>query len=241
MQFQSYQNALSTKRAVDKSQFKGYITDLINSSLNPSPSPQAFLVEQNPNWTLPTHFHFQDQFQLVVQGEGTIGRHSLRKLSIHYASEHSGYGPIKSLANGLSYFTIRSIGDTGAWYLPESYGELRKGITKIQLHGESIDAATIDELKVLNQAQLHTVINEQSDGVAAWIFKAPPNWVGEIENIPKSRGARFFVVTQGHLIQQKNLLGIHSVLQTNPGEKLSIASGEEGLELVILQFKNNLI
>ena len=52
-------------------------------------SPTVFLVEQPPNVSLRTHFHRQNQFQLFVRGDGTIGRHRLQALMVHYAGAYS--------------------------------------------------------------------------------------------------------------------------------------------------------
>jgi hypothetical protein len=238
MQFQSFKKALPTKRLVDKKEFKGYVTDLINSSLCPSPVPQAFLVEQAPNWTLPTHFHLQEQFQLIVSGHGSIGKHSLNKLAIHYASEYSGYGPVKSNEKGLTYFTIRDLPDTGAWYLPESYDTIKKNIAKVQLHGQNLTPTSPEELLSLQEEQLNVSIAPTASGIAAWVFKAPANWQGRINHLPKPKGTRFYIITEGNLIKDNEILSKNSVLQTNAAEEIEIMCSDSGAELVILQFKN---
>ncbi|MFM7610777.1 MAG: hypothetical protein ACKO9A_18150, partial [Alphaproteobacteria bacterium] len=45
--------------------------------------PQAFLVEQEPNAIVHPHFHFVDQFQVVVDGGGRIGRHDVGPIMAH--------------------------------------------------------------------------------------------------------------------------------------------------------------
>src|SRR5690606_27722696 len=45
--------------------------------------PQAFLVENTPHRVLRTHYHDVDQFQVIVQGDGTLGRHAVRPYSVH--------------------------------------------------------------------------------------------------------------------------------------------------------------
>jgi len=47
--------------------------DLIESDEGPQPAPQVFAVQMDPGSSLGTHFHFQDQFQLVIKGGGTMG------------------------------------------------------------------------------------------------------------------------------------------------------------------------
>ena len=77
---------------------------------NPTLSPTAFLVEQPPNTTLVPHFHKNNQFQLFVDGSGTIGRHPIGPVTVHYAGAFTGYGPLVSGSNGIKYFTcVRSV------------------------------------------------------------------------------------------------------------------------------------
>jgi len=64
-------------------------------------APQSFLVEQDADSVILPHFHVQDEFQVVVQGGGSIGRHPLRALAVHYAGAHTGYGPITAGAEVL--------------------------------------------------------------------------------------------------------------------------------------------
>jgi hypothetical protein len=45
--------------------------------------PQAFLVENTPHRQLRTHFHDVDQFQVIVSGGGTLGKHAVRPYSVH--------------------------------------------------------------------------------------------------------------------------------------------------------------
>ena len=120
IQHQTLEGSRARTREVQKTQFVGQVTDLIlPDDQVPSPRPQAFLVEQSANWTLPPHFHQEHQFQVFVGGRGSLGAHPVAHLAVHYASPHSGYGPLVSGDQGLAYLTLRAVGDTGAWYLPE--------------------------------------------------------------------------------------------------------------------------
>ena len=74
--------------------------------------PQAFLVEQEPNAIVHPHFHFVDQFQVVVDGGGRIGRHDVGPIMAHFAGACTGYGPITPGDGGLKYFTLRASADS---------------------------------------------------------------------------------------------------------------------------------
>src|SRR4051812_29044816 len=65
-------------------------SDLLISAEGDSPAPQAFKIEQDPGTVIRPHFHAQDQFQVVAEGGGTLGRHAVAPIHVHYASRHTG-------------------------------------------------------------------------------------------------------------------------------------------------------
>jgi hypothetical protein len=139
--------------------------------------PQAFLVEQDADSEILPHFHEENEFQVVVEGDGEFGRHPVRPVMVHYAGRHTGYGPIKSGAHGLWYFSLRAVSDPGARFLPEARKDMEKG-PKRQLLGETIEP--------------------QPDGIAAWVLRQPmPAPVG---------AARFYVVLSGDIAWQGSRL-----------------------------------
>src|SRR5690348_13864030 len=56
--------------------------------------PQAFIAEMDANGTVKPHFHQVDQFQVLVDGSGTLGRSPAPVIALHYADHHTAYGPI---------------------------------------------------------------------------------------------------------------------------------------------------
>lgn len=229
------------RRAVKKQQFDGFVTDLIGSGLVASercdePTPQAFLVEQQPHWKLQTHFHQRDQFQVVVRGSGTLGKHKLRAPAIHYASAHSGYGPLLAGDEGLWYLTLRVVSDAGAWYLPDAREHLKLRIPKQQLH--AAPAATVDEagLRALAQAGQETLIEPDAGGLAAWMLRLPPGARSDPPSGAQGGGGRFYVLTQGSLrVAQDELDGL-ALVYAGPDDALALAAGLAGAEVLVLQF-----
>jgi hypothetical protein len=139
--------------------------------------PQAFLVEQDADSEILPHFHEENEFQVVVEGDGEFGRHPVRPVMVHYAGRHTGYGPIKSGGRGLWYFSLRAVSDSGARFLPEARKDMEKG-SKRQLLGETIEP--------------------QPDGIAAWVLRQP---------MPAPDGAaRFYVVLSGDIAWQGSRL-----------------------------------
>ena len=69
--------------------------------------------------TIPSHFHAVNQFQVVVEGEGTLGKRAVYPWTVHYTNGFTGYGPLCAGAAGMAFFTLRNRWDAGgARYFP---------------------------------------------------------------------------------------------------------------------------
>jgi hypothetical protein len=233
---QTLEQARSVFRAIDNAQFKGRITDLIVADPRSSVRPQAFLVEQAPNWVLPTHFHLQHQFQLFVGGGGSLGKHPIGPLTVHYASRHSGYGPLVSGDEGISYLTMRAVSDTGAWYLPESRDRLQLRIKKQQAHGAPDKLVTAHELRALPGPCQETLLAPDGDGLAAWLLRLPPRTRAPAPGADAKHAGRFYAFTKGSLRTGEHEIPALAALFVPPGETLDMEAGDAGLEVIVLQY-----
>src|SRR4051812_9780396 len=84
----------------------------------------AKLVEQDAATTLHAHFHYVNQFQLVVGGSGRIGRHEVRPLTVQFAGAHTSYGPLVAGEDGLDYLVLRDAINPGLRLMPEEVAML---------------------------------------------------------------------------------------------------------------------
>jgi hypothetical protein len=121
---------------------------------------QVFLVEQEPHTVALPHFHFQDEFQVFVGGDGTLGRHPVRPITVHYANRHTGYGPITAGNDGVAYMTLRARLDLGAHFLPESR-RLMADVPRRNLHGAPLEPADADALRKLEAPSLEALLPAQ--------------------------------------------------------------------------------
>ncbi len=224
------------RRDVNKAQFIGTVTDLIlpDDSL-PAPRPQAFLVEQIPHWTLPVHFHEEHQFQVVVQGGGRLGAQPVQLLDVHYASPHTAYGPLVSGDAGVSYLTLRAVGDTGAWYLPQAR-EHNLRIPKLQAHGTPSQAVDAQALLTLARPATEALIEPQAGGLAAWLVQLGPGQSAPQPEGAHEGGGRFLVVGQGALRVGGDLLPPPGVAWVGAEDSLDLLAGPQGAAVVVLQF-----
>ncbi|VTU45758.1 hypothetical protein SRS16P2_00311 (plasmid) [Variovorax sp. SRS16] len=223
-------------RVFDEGNFRGYTEYLIETEAGPRPAPQAFLVHQQPGWVLPTHFHLEEQFQVVTRGGGTLGAHALDAVSIHYASREAGYGPLVAGADGLDYLTLRTVTDPGAWYLPESREKMRKGLRKRQESVGPVRVSTSASLAELAQPATEVLIASDASGLAAWVVRVPP--CGRA-TAPAQRdsGGRYHVVVSGALATHGELLGPPACVWHSGDEApMALHAGAAGLEVLVLQY-----
>jgi hypothetical protein len=135
--------------------------------------PQSFLVEQPADSTILSHFHRQNQFQVVVGGSGSIGRHALQPLSVHYAGAYTGYGPLLAGPEGLDYMTLRPQNDPGANFLPEARATLAQG-PKRHWTSETLKPLAAEALRALAEVRVTEVLALQDDGLAVLQYALPP-------------------------------------------------------------------
>lgn len=115
--------------------------DYFGSFQASGPGSQCFEVNlTTPQGVIPPHYHEVDQFQVVVGGAATIGKHALPMGAIHYTDRYTPYGPIHAGEAGLDFFTLRLEQVTGAYFMPasrdlkeERSGHTFTGLTDLRL------------------------------------------------------------------------------------------------------------
>lgn len=215
----------------------GYFkSEFISSPPGEGVAPQSFLVEQDADSVILPHFHLQDEFQVVVQGGGSIGRHPVRPLAVHYAGAHTGYGPITAGPEGLWYFTLRPRMDYGAKFLPEARSEMRREIAKRHLLGGPVDVT--GECAKLTQAASEEIFPPQPDGIGGWLVRLPPNGTGTAPSLGGGLG-RFYMVAAGtaRVGADGEPLGRWATVFVTPEEEpMQVNAGSQGAAVLVLQF-----
>jgi len=237
IRMRSWDDARAGKRPRRHANFEGFITDFIETADSRSVVAQAYLVEQNPNWVTPPHFHVEHQFQVVTAGSGAIGRHPVGPLAVHYASPHTGYGPITAGPQGVSYLTLRARADTGASYLhdPEQRGRMRRDVRKHQEHAMPSATLSSDLLRSLDAPSTEALIAPQENGLAAHLVRLPPDVSLELPSQQRHAG-RFYIATAGSIRVDDGELRALATIFASFDESLRMAAGAEGLEVLVLQF-----
>ena len=198
-------------------------------------SPQSFRIEQDAGIVVQPHFHFVNQFQVVVAGSAAIGRNPVTPIGVHYAGAHTGYGPITAGPQGVTYFTLRAQSDgTGAQYLPAARARMQ-AVPKRYILAAPCPALDDAGLAALGAPQTVTLLDE-ADGIAAWVLRLPANGTC-LSPDPSKGGGQSIFVARGSLLHQGRELDRHACLYVSADEAaLPLAAGAAGLEIVFCQF-----
>ena len=195
-------------------------------------SPTVFLVEQPPYAVLAPHFHMHHQFQVVKEGSGTLGPHVVGPGSVHYAGAFTGYGPLVAGPEGLSYFTIRAVHETGANFLPAARDKLQRGPRRHAM-GPVHPPVTVEVLARLPSARRVQLIGPQ-DGLEAHTLQLPP--LAPVEPGEPGGSGQFQLVLAGTLATPQGPLREWESRFLSTGESASgCTAGTEGLHLLVLQ------
>jgi hypothetical protein len=204
----------------------------METGTDPRLSPTVFLAEQPPNCELLTHFHRQNQFQLFVDGTGTIGREQIGPVTVHYAGAYTGYGPLLSGAKGLKYFTIRSVFDTGLIPATEAREKMVRG-PKRHAQAQLGEPWSVERLASLGAPQVNCALPEEK-GLGAVHVRLPAGAAFPLETIPDSHGQFVFVLAGSAEMQGTELAPWESLFATADERDVRVVAGAQGAELVVL-------
>jgi hypothetical protein len=194
--------------------------------------PMAFLVEQDPGSTAQSHYHQQDQFQLVVGGYGTLGLHDIKPVTVHFTAAHTAYGPIRaSQDEGVWYFTLRNGFDPGARFMTNKDNRAALRTIQGRVHRESVAGPL-----PAPTAPSETLIGPEADGMAAWRYALPPN--GQVSGLdPLDGRGQYWVVTQGSIAYAGQTMDRLSCAFVYPDDAaFEAVAGPDGAEVIAMQF-----
>jgi uncharacterized protein YjbI with pentapeptide repeats len=213
-----------------------WVSQVFSASAATPEMPMASFVEQLPHTIIPTHFHAVNQFQVVVEGEGTLGKRAVHPWTVHYTNGFTGYGPLCAGATGMAFFTLRNRHDAGgARYFPAGQAFMQPAPKRHHLVGPLIRSSA-----AALHSRLHVtcdlVLAQEDDGLAAWCLRLGPDMRTHAPD-PARGGGQYLLVAGGTLRHDGAMLSRLSCLyiSTDAGPFV-LQSGAEGLEALLLQF-----
>jgi uncharacterized protein YjbI with pentapeptide repeats len=198
--------------------------------------PMASFVEQQAHTTIPTHFHAVNQFQVVVEGEGSLGKRAVHPWTVHYTNGFTGYGPLCANAAGMAFFTLRNHWDAGgAHYFPAGQSFMQPAPKRHHLVGPLLLSSAV-ALHSRQHAACDPVLVQEEDGLAAWFLRLGPSMHTHAPD-PAHGGGQYLLVAAGTLWHDGAMLPKLSCLYVSSDTgSFVLQSGAEGLEILLLQF-----
>jgi hypothetical protein len=213
--------------------FEFFRSEWMEGGKDPVLSPTVFLVEQPPGSVLAPHFHTQNQFQVVMSGSGRLGAQEVATGSVHYAGAFTGYGPVVAGPEGLNYFTLRPVFETGANFVAVARDKMVRG-PKRHMQGRPLPQASPAELGSLPRPAWVHAIEPQRDGLAASVCSLPPG--GQAEAPAPAAGGQFQLVMAGAMRHGAGQLEVWESRYLQAGESAGmLLAGPEGLQVLLLQ------
>jgi hypothetical protein len=212
-----------------------WVSRFFTASADAPEQPVAFLVEKKAHAIVPPHFHEVNQFQVIVEGYGRLGKQDVRPFTVHYTNGFTGYGPITAEDEGIAFFTLRNRFDSGARYFPQDRPLMKPAPKRHRMPGP-IGLSDADSLTKRQDDALETVIAPEDDGLAAWFLRVAPGATAHAPH-PNQGGGQYVLVAGGNLLQDGDALPCLSCLYVSADEEpLTLQAGPQGLEVLIMQF-----
>jgi rubredoxin len=197
-------------------------------------APTAFLAQYDPGEKSCTHFHQVDQFQVLVRGKGTLGRHEVAPYYVHFARAYTPYGPLHAdEQSGWTFMTLRTRYDPGAQRLPGALPKLQQvrdrqpwQVTSMATFATGSPGISVREIPdIKDDRGLYVRSITMAPGTSA---SAPR---------PSEGAGQYVIAVKGTLVHQNRARQALTVAYTAPSEEpFHIHAGADGLEALILNF-----
>jgi hypothetical protein len=206
--------------------------DYMGSGGKIAPGPQAFLVERlYANARIDPHFHDVDQFQVVVQGDGRIGKTKVAPVTFQYADAFTPYGPIVANQAGIAFFTLRPIASGGHFSMPGNRHRMPCRAGRNLAGAVSADAPP----PAPGDVSCETLLPAQADGVMAVCLRLGAH--ASTTGLVSDAGGQYYLICDGTLVQPDAKLERQSLIHVAAGEAApTLTAGATGATLLMMQF-----
>jgi hypothetical protein len=228
----------SASAPVDVVNVEGYpeisFTNFVGNYASDDGTAQGYLVAfDEAGGTIPPHFHGVDQWQVVIEGGGRLGKHDATPVLVHYTDGYTPYGPIVAGGDGIGFYTLRVQAYTGVHVMPGSRSELRRPARRALTLDAGLKPGRPD---VDGPGGYVRGLVARDDGVAAWSVRVAPG-ATQTAPSPADGGGQYHLVVNGTWAHGGEQLPPKSLVFVEPGDPpTEYVGGPDGLELVVTQF-----
>lgn len=196
-------------------------------------APTAFLARYDPGDKSCTHFHEVDQFQILVQGKGTLGRHAVEPYYVHFSRAYTPYGPLHAdETTGWTFMTLRTRYDAGAQRLPGALPKLQQVRDRKPWQVTSMarfpvgkaDVAVYENPDIRDERGLYVRSVTMAAG-ASMLAPAPTDGAGQ-----------YVIALKGTLVHERPRSALTVVFNAPNEAPFRIEAGGDGLEALIVNF-----
>jgi hypothetical protein len=228
----------SASAPVDVVNVEGYpeisFTNFVGSYAADDRSTQGYLVAYDEaGGTIPPHFHGVDQWQVVIDGGGRLGKHDATPVLVHYTDGYTPYGPIVAGDDGIGFYTLRVQAYIGVHVMPGSRSEMARPAGRALTVHAGLNPGRPDLDRPGDPVR---PLVAENDGVAAWSVRVAPGGTQTAPS-PAHGGGQFHIVVNGTWTRAGEQLPPRSLAFVEPGDPpAEYEAGPDGLELVVMQF-----
>lgn len=197
-------------------------------------APTAFLAQYDPGDKSCPHFHQVDQFQILVQGKGTLGRHAVEPYYVHFSRAYTPYGPLHAdEQTGWTFMTLRTRYDPGAQRLPGALPKLQAmqgrkpwqvtSMARFPVRGPGVRMEENPDIK-------------DDRGLFVRSLSIAPG-ASTVAPSPADGAGQYVIVVGGTLVHEGHARDALTVVFTPPNEApFRIDAGPDGLDALIVNF-----
>ncbi len=191
-----------------------------------------------------SHYHASDQFQVFMDGDGLLGKHPLRPVSIHYTNKFTGYGPLVAGPQGMTYYVFRPradpLGPGQYLHRPEALEKVKSYQGKRRTLTAEVGITDSDALQGLINNTVRTLFEvdaaEPDHGTIALEVLVAPGKVYSAPD-PATGGGQVLLVLQGEISTPTFSGGARSAMVATTDEPaITVTAGPAGAQLLLMQY-----
>jgi rubredoxin len=214
-------------------------TPLLESSSDSPDSPVALLTEGDVSRHIKPHWHMVDQFQVIVSGNGTLGRHKISPYCVHFARAYTPYGPVVDDGkSGVGFLTLRAHFDPGPNYVPASRNKLKQIPDRRPWQiSRKAEFPVLSDATAAEGVALREIPDMKDErGLFAYSITMAPK-VRTTAPDPAGGDGQYLVIVKGGMWYAGKEHKCFTIVFIEPHERpFDLHAGRAGLEALILNF-----